>query len=91
MPEENQNIAESAVQFTKLLVSNLVDDQDAVEVSYEEGENDLLQINVKVAPDESGRVIGRKGRNIKSIRTLLKAHVSHLGSNQYVEVELLDD
>jgi predicted RNA-binding protein YlqC (UPF0109 family) len=90
MPETTQ-VADSAVEFTRMLVSNLVDDQEAIQVSYEEGENDLLQIDVKVAKDESGRVIGRKGRNIKAIRTLLKAHVSHLGSSQFVEVELMDE
>ena len=52
------------------VVRRLIDDKDAVEVSeFSEGNNSTIQ--VRVAESDMGRLIGRKGRTIKAIRSLL--------------------
>lgn len=55
-------------ELVKYLVCALVDNKDAVEVSQSDG-----VIKVKVAKDDMGKVIGRQGRTVKSLRTVLKA------------------
>jgi len=52
------------------IVSALVDDKEAVEVSEETGERATV-IKLRVAAGDMGRVIGREGRTIKAIRSLL--------------------
>lgn len=54
------------------IVSALVDDKEAVEVSEEKGERATV-IKLRVAAGDMGRIIGREGRTIKAIRSLLFA------------------
>jgi predicted RNA-binding protein YlqC (UPF0109 family) len=54
------------------IVSALVDDKEAVEVSEAAGERTTV-IKLRVAADDMGRIIGREGRTIKAIRSLLFA------------------
>ena len=52
------------------IVSRLADDKDAVEVSeISEGNNSTIE--VRVAESDMGRLIGKRGRTIKAIRSLL--------------------
>lgn len=52
------------------IIKALVGSPDLVEVyADEDGKN--VKISVRVAPDDYGRVIGREGRTIKAIRSLL--------------------
>jgi predicted RNA-binding protein YlqC (UPF0109 family) len=56
------------------LVKALVGNAEAVEVSEKAGESaNTSVISVKVGEGDMGRVIGREGRTIKSIRSLLYA------------------
>ena len=54
------------------IVTALVDDKEAVEVSEESSERATI-IKLRVAADDMGRIIGREGRTIKAIRSLLFA------------------
>lgn len=54
------------------IINALVDDKEAVEVSEEAGERASV-IKLRVAASDMGRVIGREGRTIKAIRSLLFA------------------
>ncbi len=54
------------------IVSALVDDKEAVEVSEEAGERATV-IKLRVAASDMGRIIGREGRTVKAIRSLLFA------------------
>ena len=54
------------------IVSALVDDKEAVEVSEESNERATV-IKLRVAPTDMGRIIGREGRTVKAIRSLLFA------------------
>ena len=73
--------------LVKTLVLALVDEPNEVEVTYaEEGSTTVVEISC--APDDVGKVIGRQGRIIKSIRTLARAAASYGGFD--AEVEILD-
>ena len=52
------------------IVKSLVGAPDMAEV-YENGDGKNVRIEVRVAPDDMGRLIGRDGRTIKAIRSIL--------------------
>lgn len=54
----------------EMIVKSLVGSPDMVEV-YENGDGRNFRIEVRVAPDDMGRLIGRDGRTIKAIRSIL--------------------
>ena len=54
----------------EMVTKALVGSPDMVEV-YESGEGKNIRLEVRVAPDDMGRLIGREGRTIKAIRSLL--------------------
>ena len=58
--------------LTKLIVQALVDNPEQVEVSEVEGDN-VLVLELRVAKEDMGKVIGKKGRTAQAIRTILSA------------------
>lgn len=62
-------------EILKTIISNLVDDKEAVEINQVDGEKSIT-FEVKVAEGDMGKVIGRQGRLAKSIRTVMKAIAS---------------
>jgi predicted RNA-binding protein YlqC (UPF0109 family) len=63
----------------------LVDDPDAVQVTAVEGERSLI-LQLRVAPDDMGKVIGKKGRIARAIRSLIRAAGSRQGISTLVEI-----
>ncbi|MDR0591236.1 MAG: KH domain-containing protein [Candidatus Nomurabacteria bacterium] len=59
-------------QFIEYIVKTLVSDPDKVEVQRDIDEKGVL-LTLTVAPDDLGRVIGRRGVTAQSLRTLLRA------------------
>ena len=68
-----------------LLVRPLVDEPDRVEVEATESDS-RVDLELTVAPDDIGRVIGRGGRTIRAIRTVVKAASVRAGKRVNVEV-----
>ena len=64
---------------------SLVDEPEKVEVSGTESDS-RVDIELRVAPDDMGKVIGRGGRTIRAIRTVTKAASVKLGKRVNVEV-----
>ena len=58
--------------LVELLCQVLVDKPDEVDVTAVEGEQTTV-IEVRVAPDDLGKVIGKQGRTARAIRTVLGA------------------
>jgi predicted RNA-binding protein YlqC (UPF0109 family) len=52
------------------IIKALVDDQDAVEISENANDKSTV-IQVRVAQNDMGKIIGREGRTVKAIRSLL--------------------
>lgn len=69
------------------VVRSMVDREDAVRVEEIE-EEDAIVLQVEVAPDEIGRVIGRQGRSVRSLRALLEVRGAEAG--EYYEVEIVE-
>lgn len=63
----------------------LVDDPDAVEVTAVEGERSLI-LQLRVAPDDMGKVIGKKGRIARAMRSVVRAAGSRQGVSTLVEI-----
>ena len=68
------------------IAKNLVDNPDAVTVTEIEGEVTTLEL--RVAPEDMGKVIGRQGRIAKEIRAIIKAVAQRDGRK--VSVEIVD-
>lgn len=72
------------------LVKKLVDHPDQVELRATQSPGDGGTLyELKVAPDDVGKVIGRDGRTINAMRTLLAAAAQKRGER--AKLEILDD
>ncbi len=69
------------------VAKNLVDHPEVVTVTEIPGETTTLELHV--APDDMGKVIGRQGRIAKEIRTIIKSVAQRKGTK--VNVEILDE
>lgn len=63
----------SSLAVVDWIVTNLVDDVHAVEIVEAEDPDGTLVYEVRVAPEDMGRLIGRRGRTAKAIRTIVAA------------------
>jgi predicted RNA-binding protein YlqC (UPF0109 family) len=68
-----------------VLARSLVEEPDAVEVSGTETDS-RVDLELRVAPEDMGKIIGRQGRTIRAIRTVVKAASVKLGKRVNVEV-----
>ena len=59
-------------EAVEMVVKSLVDDVEAVDVREVEHQGSTL-IEVRVAPDDMGKVIGRQGRTVRALRSLAHA------------------
>jgi len=59
-------------ELVKVIAMALVDHPDQVVVTEEENEKAIV-VELRVAPEDMGKVIGKQGRIAKSIRTVVKA------------------
>lgn len=58
-------------KFLKYLIPQLVDNKEAVEIQKKE-ENSVVFLTISVAKEDMGKVIGKEGKVINSIRNLVK-------------------
>ncbi len=76
----------SAVKdLVEFIAKALADEPDAVVVSEVEGETSSV-LELRVAPDDMGRMIGRDGRTINSIRSLARVLGAKLGKKVTLEI-----
>ena len=69
------------------IAQNLVDDPGAVTVTEVEGDESTV-FELRVAPSDMGKVIGRQGRIAKEIRTVVRSVAQRAGKK--VSVEIVD-
>ncbi len=73
-------------EMLEILVKDLVDNPSAIEISEkEEGKSIVLEL--KVDPQDMGKVIGKQGKIAKAIRVLMKAYAGK--ENKKVSVEII--
>jgi predicted RNA-binding protein YlqC (UPF0109 family) len=70
-------------ETVEMIVKALVDDAEAVDVREIQRGGQTVMLEVRVAQDDMGKVIGRQGRTIRALRSLLHA-VSAKGKQRYV-------
>ena len=71
--------------LVKYIAVNLVDKPDEVQVEVKEGENSTV-IELRVAPEDMGKVIGKQGRIAKAIRTVVRAASVRENKKYVVEI-----
>ncbi|NLK44035.1 MAG: KH domain-containing protein [Tissierellia bacterium] len=73
-------------ELVEFIAKSLVENPDNVEVNEIEGSQSVI-IELKVHPDDMGKVIGKQGRIAKAIRTVVKA--AAIKDNKRVVVEII--
>ena len=68
------------------LARQLVDHPDDVRVERHEGASGELVLELHVAPDDIGKVIGKEGRTAQSMRTILAAVSTKLGKRAHLDI-----
>lgn len=69
------------------IAKSLVENPDAVSVTEVQNEDELV-LELRVSPDDMGKVIGKHGRIAKEIRTVVKS--AALRDNIKVSVDIVD-
>jgi len=72
-------------ELLETLAKALVDKPDEVEVSAVESDRSII-LQLKVADDDVGKVIGKEGRIAKALRTIVKASSVKEGKKAVVEI-----
>ena len=67
------------------IARGLVDHPDAVNVTEHAGEGETV-LELRVAPEDMGKVIGRQGRIAKEIRTLIRSYAQRTGVKASVDI-----
>ena len=74
-------------ELVRFIARSLVDHPDAVDVKTVEGAESII-LELRVAPEDMGKVIGRQGRIAKEIRVLIRSAAQRSGKR--VSVEIVD-
>jgi predicted RNA-binding protein YlqC (UPF0109 family) len=75
-------------EFLEYLASSLVERPDEVKVEEFEEDDGTLVLELSVADDDYGKVIGRGGRTAQAIRTVIKA--AAVKDNRRVLVDIVE-
>ena len=73
-------------ELVEVIASALVDSPEDVVVTETEDENQIV-LNLTVAPDDMGKVIGKQGRIAKAIRTVVRAAGSKSDKKIMVDIQ----
>ena len=74
-------------EWVEVIAKSLVDNPNEVQVNEIQGEQSII-LELKVAPADMGKVIGKQGRIAKAIRTVIKA--AAVKEDKKVVVEIID-
>ena len=75
-------------ELVEYLARRLVNEPDAVDVKETQGDTASV-LELRVAKDDLGRIIGKQGRTAKAIRTMLNAAASRV--NRKVVLEIVEE
>ena len=76
------------VLLTETIVKKLVSDPESVSVKeFESDEENTIQIEVMISSEDLGKVIGKEGRIINAIRTIVQAS-SYINDNKKVKINV---
>ncbi|MCL5292763.1 MAG: KH domain-containing protein [Actinobacteria bacterium] len=72
-------------ELLETLAKAIVDNPDDVKVTVVEGDTSVI-LQLYVNPDDIGKVIGKQGRIVKALRSLIKAVAVKEGKKAMVEI-----
>lgn len=72
-------------ELVEFIAKSLVDNPEKVSITQIDGEKSVV-LELRVAPDDMGKVIGKQGRIAKAIRTVLNAAATKEGRRVVVEI-----
>ena len=72
-------------ELLEYLAKALVDNPDDVKIEVIEGERSVI-LQLRVNPEDIGKVIGKQGRIAQALRTIVKASATKQGKNAIVEI-----
>ena len=72
-------------QLVEMIAKALVDKPDEVEVTEVEGEQTTV-VELKVAKDDLGKIIGKQGRTARALRTILGAASTKIRKRSVLEI-----
>jgi predicted RNA-binding protein YlqC (UPF0109 family) len=73
-------------QLVELLVKSLVDHPDEVVVEEVDSGRGSISFEVRVSPQDTGKIIGKQGKIANAIRTVVKAAASKADTKAFVEI-----
>ena len=76
------SIVKNVVEY---IVTQIVEDTKSVKVDIADSDDENVTIEVRTAPDDMGRVIGKRGRVARAIRTVAQAAADEEGLQSSVE------
>ena len=79
---ETGTIVKNVVEY---IVSEIVEDKKSVKVDIASSSEESVQIEVRTSSDDMGRVIGKRGRVARAIRTVAQAAADEEGLDSSVE------
>ncbi|GAB4291503.1 MAG: KH domain-containing protein [Ignavibacteriaceae bacterium] len=74
-------------EFIDFIVKQLVDDPDAVVIEEQMPEENKVVLNVKVQPNDIGKIIGKHGKTAQAMRVLLTAVAAKEGKRAILEIQ----
>ena len=75
-------IVKNVVEY---IVTQIVEDTESVKVDVADSDDENVTIEVRTSPDDMGRVIGKRGRVARAIRTVAQAAADEEGLQSSVE------
>jgi len=85
-PSSARAAAEVPRELLEYLAEGLVEEPDRVSVELFEGDDGTIVLELSVAPDDYGKVIGRGGRTAQALRTVVKAAATGEGCDVVVDI-----
>ena len=76
------SIVKNVVEY---IVTQIVEDTKSVKVDIADSDDEHVTIEVRTSPDDMGRVIGKRGRVARAIRTVAQAAADEEGLQSSVE------
>ena len=76
------SIVKNVVEY---IVTQIVEDTQSVKVDIADSDDENVTIEVRTSPDDMGRVIGKRGRVARAIRTVAQAAADEEGLQSSVE------
>lgn len=85
---QSQHYLDNMEEFVAYIVKNLVDDSESVKIrAVEDNANETIKLEIRVAPEDIGKIIGHRGNTIHALRTILRRVCARL--KKKVQVDLV--